>query len=449
MARLADLVIDARRIADDMGRIDQRLRSLAQQPLQPFLALDEGPAADVLAILLQQVETEAGKLLPAMLESRLERGEIRSALVVEGDDLAVDQRAVRGKGRRRIGDALELVGPVLTAARIDARALAGDGDQGSIAVIFQLRQPLAALRRACDEGCELHLAKARHRQCLAGFLRRLGLVGNILAGFAGEVGLLDDTAPGGDLRHRPSRRDALDELLQDVAARRLHALLAVLDHQPVLALLARAGLHAHQRPFAPEPLAFEPEDELALLQPRLEIADRLPEAAVPEHDRATAILAFRDDPLEAAIGEGMVLGPDGKPLLGRVVARPARHSPTLQHTLPFEAEIVVQPRRVMLLDDEGEAVAALLRRPGLVRLGGPGEVAPGAVFLEQLVDCRLRHLIASVSPSRRINPRPMRRFRAQRQKRPLSLNASSVARICSAAALTGAAASGATIMARL
>jgi hypothetical protein len=48
----------------------------------------------------------------------------------------------------------------------------------------------------------------------------------------------------------------------------------------------------------------------------------------------------------------MVLGADGEALVGRVEAGAACHRPAFQRALHLEAEVVVQPPRGMLLDDE-------------------------------------------------------------------------------------------------
>src|SRR5690242_8194383 len=84
------------------------------------------------------------------------------------------------------------------------------------------------------------------------------------------------------------------------------------------------------------------------------IALRLPGAAVPEEHRAAAVFAGRDDPLELAVIERMILDVNGEPPLLRVEARPFRHRPALQHAVQFETEIVVQAPRRVLLDDEGQ-----------------------------------------------------------------------------------------------
>jgi hypothetical protein len=48
----------------------------------------------------------------------------------------------------------------------------------------------------------------------------------------------------------------------------------------------------------------------------------------------------------------MVLDMDGEPLLARHQARALGDGPALEHFVELEAEIVVQPARRVLLDDE-------------------------------------------------------------------------------------------------
>jgi hypothetical protein len=82
---------------------------------------------------------------------------------------------------------------------------------------------------------------------------------------------------------------------------------ALLDEKPVLALLLATRPHADQRPGTAHSLAVEPEGQLALLQGFVRIADRLPGAAIPEHDGAAAIFPLRDGPLEIAVLERVIL----------------------------------------------------------------------------------------------------------------------------------------------
>ena len=113
------------------------------------------------------------------------------------------------------------------------------------------------------------------------------------------------------------------------------------------------------------------------------IAMRDPLALVPDDHRTGAVLALGDDALERGVVERVVLDMDGQPLLRRVEARPARHRPAPQHAVMLQPEIVVQPRRIVLLDDE-DAAGRLRRRAALLaaRLAGGAEIALGVILLE-------------------------------------------------------------------
>ena len=146
-----------------------------------------------------------------------------------------------------------------------------------------------------------------------------------------------------------------------------------LDQQPRLLPLAGPLAHPHQMPVAVELLAVQLEIEMALLHGLVRIVVRRPGAAIPDHHGAAAILALRDGAFELVVFDRMILDVDGEALVAGHEARAARHRPAQHHAVEFEAQIVVQPRRVVLLDDVAEA---LLARPGLAaRLGGLAEVA--------------------------------------------------------------------------
>ena len=67
------------------------LRGLADQLAEPLLALGQRQFAQILAVVLQQIESEIGEGR-AGRERILQRREI-GAPVLEGDDFAVDQRS--------------------------------------------------------------------------------------------------------------------------------------------------------------------------------------------------------------------------------------------------------------------------------------------------------------------------------------------------------------------
>jgi hypothetical protein len=67
---------------------------------------------------------------------------------------------------------------------------------------------------------------------------------------------------------------------------------------------------------------------------------------------AGAILAFGDVALEVGVGNRVVLRLDGEPLDRRVGRRLLRDRPALEDAIDLEAQVVVEARGVVLLDDE-------------------------------------------------------------------------------------------------
>src|SRR5664279_2873515 len=96
----------------------------------------------------------------------------------------------------------------------------------------------------------------------------------------------------------------------------------------------------------------------------MRIAFSNPVATVPQLHRATAILTLGNGTFEIAIVQRMVLDLDRKTLVVRIERGTTRHGPGLEDTVEFEAQVVVQARRGVALDDE-----ALLR--GSRRLPSP------------------------------------------------------------------------------
>src|SRR4051794_13327150 len=111
-----------------------------------------------------------------------------------------------------------------------------------------------------------------------------------------------------------------------------------LDQQPVGALAPLAIMaQPHKHPTALQLLAGQCKFELALAQRLGRIPVRSPEATVPQHNRAAAVLAFGDRAFEIAVVEGMVLGLDRKALVLGVERKALGHSPRLEDAIEFEA----------------------------------------------------------------------------------------------------------------
>ena len=106
-------------------------------------------------------------------------------------------------------------------------------------------------------------------------------------------------------------------------------------------------------------------------------------ARVPDDDLTGAVLAPGDDALEGGIGDGVVLGHDGVAADGGVAGGATGDGPRLHDAADLEAEVVVEARGVVLLDDEGEGSGAALG-DGVGGLGRGREVALLAVAVEGL-----------------------------------------------------------------
>ena len=173
-------------------------------------------------------------------------------------------------------------------------------------------------------------------------------------------------------------------------------------------------LHAHQVPAAVSFLPASVKSRWPFFIALVRIALRRPGAAVPDHHRAAAVLALRDGALEVVVFDRMILDVDGEPLVARHEARAARHRPAHHHAVELEPQVVVQPRRGVLLDDEagcpcaarlpaarlrGDAEVALLRGRSAARHESARVSSAGALQLRRVAAARLR--ACAVRPCRR------------------------------------------------
>src|ERR1700733_10536615 len=104
-----------------------------------------------------------------------------------------------------------------------------------------------------------------------------------------------------------------------------------------------------------------------------------PIAAVPELDCTAAILSFGNGSLEIAILERMVFDLDCEALVVRIKRRPLRDRPRLENAVKFQAQIVMQARGVVLLDDEPQPFGGW-NFAAPARLSGLREIAFCLVF---------------------------------------------------------------------
>jgi hypothetical protein len=103
--------------------------------------------------------------------------------------------------------------------------------------------------------------------------------------------------------------------------------------------------------------AIKPKFEIATRQRlfRALLSIRLPVTAVPEHDRASAILALWYRPFEIAVIERMVFHLDGEALVTRIQGGASSYRPRFEDAVQFKAQVIMQPRGVMLLDSRVKA----------------------------------------------------------------------------------------------
>ena len=162
-----------------------------------------------------------------------------------------------------------------------------------------------------------------------------------------------------NLVHRAAARDRERRLFEDVGGVVFTRLrIRRLEEQPGVLGFAGPATHAHQMPATAQLVARKREIEMAFLQAVVRIALGIPMAAIPDHHRAAAILPLRNGAFEAVVFDGMVLDLDGEPFLSGNEARSSRDCPALHHAIELKPQVIMQPARGMLLNDEPIALSA-------------------------------------------------------------------------------------------
>src|SRR5215469_10690814 len=178
--------------------------------------------------------------------------------------------------------------------------------------------------------------------------------------------------------------------------RRIHVRVFVLDHQPFV--LLRAVLQLDQHKTAAQLLSVQMELDLAALDlrqgtPGPNHAER---PAVPHHHGSRTVVPGRDLPLKPRIVQWMVLGHHRQPFVFWIERWPFRHRPRLQHPIDRQPEVIVQPRRRMLLHHKRVPVLRCRAgfQPGFLFLRVPRDVRlPPRVFFTRSL-CRSQYLFS-------------------------------------------------------
>ena len=305
----------------------------------------------------------------------LQPAERRPALLVEGDHLAVHDRLFGIDPRRGAGQVREVGGGIDAVARPDARPAAADHGLDPVAVPLDLVQPVIVVEGGIGQGGH----HGRHEVGLA-FLAGLRQVRrHVRAGWrlleARRHAVLDLVVGAAGL-------DAGREVLGIPAIDR--RLVALLDEQPLLALVAPAAAAAGADDGVATAQPLPEEAELQLARPdgarRVVGLLRLEGAPVPDDDVAGAVLAVRDHALEVEVLDRVVLGAHRQPLLVGIQGRPLGHRPADEDAIHLQPGVVVEGGGPMTLHHEAPAAIANLAR---LRLGGAREVALGPIALER------------------------------------------------------------------
>ena len=125
-------------------------------------------------------------------------------------------------------------------------------------------------------------------------------------------------------------------------------------------------------------------------QPAVPLAlEQLVRPPVPDLDRPRAVLAGGDLALERRVLERVVLDVDGQAPAARLERDPLGDGPAGERAPQLEPEVVVQPSRRVLLDDEDGRVAAF---PGAERLGRALRIALPPILAELPRGAQIRAL---------------------------------------------------------
>ena len=318
------------------------MRNHAAQQLLPFEQRDPADVPVVVAEEVEEVERDRDRVV-----SPEPGGE-----PVGGRALRPVRRHQHPVGEERFGaDPLGL-GPEF--GQVGQGAAAGRGSEA--------RPVFAALqedREAFHLRLEQEVAVGERRD---GFFR----LGRDRRGIAG---------PGLGFRQREERLPV--RFLPGVAV-------APLEQEP----LVGAALRLDQVPGAAQLSASQPDYQFPVLDAggaAVAAAFRdLVGPPVPDDHRPAAVLPGGDHPVEVGVGERVVFRSDGQFLDLRVVGEPARHRPGLEDAADLQAQVVVEPSRLVPMHDELPRRRGRFRRAPRRRLGCPVEPPLGAVGVDGL-----------------------------------------------------------------
>ena len=315
---------------------------LRQYLLQNFLALDERQLAQIVAREGEQVEYEQRRRRldrrtlhvgpPGQLGARLQLRETRVAGFVQHHELAIENHIFIGNGLDRARELRERAREVQSLARIQDRFAVLAGGTHAIAVELHLEQPPGLGKRLIASLGEHELrvldpqVALRRAEFLELLLDRLGPLLRVA-----------------QLVVRQSREHGLVgiRLCGDV-------LVPLLDEQP----LFRSLLEFDQRPPAVKFVAFQLKQQFSFFKSCLHVFEGNPYPSIPDDHGSSAVVPFRNDPLEVTILERVILNFYREALVGRICGRALGDRPRHEDAIQFEPQIPMQPRRIVHVHDQ-------------------------------------------------------------------------------------------------
>ena len=200
------------------------------------------------------------------------------------DDLAVDDEALVRQRRDGLRDVGERRREIVPGARIERHHAVALLREQAIAVVLELEHPAGARERLARR--REHRRQVRGAQTRAPS-RRASRSRAASASGRGPIGRAD-------LLDRAPRQHRIVRIVVRALLARVRV--ALLDQQP----LVLAALRLHERPLAAQLVAAQLEQQLALVEPLVDVVQRDPAAAVPDDHRAGAVVAGRDQRLRSS-----------------------------------------------------------------------------------------------------------------------------------------------------
>ena len=232
-------------------------------------------------------------------------------------------------------------GPVVAVTGEQAHFAVANARHDAVAVELDLVAPIT-FGRPVHQGCQL-----------GGKLIRQG--SDALGRFGFWRGLGFGLGLGLWLTHHRIAEHAGGLGLDDIELRgRARLLIVFLDQQPLLLVAAALEPGAYQRPVTGEFFTDQGEFELARRVGFARIIVGLPNASVPYDHIPRTVLAGGNAALETAIAQWVVFNMHRQAFLARVQAWALGHRPAQQHAIEFQAKVVVQVARIVLLNHEAE-----------------------------------------------------------------------------------------------